>query len=72
MDSRTRSLVKALTWRGVALTVTATVAWIATGELEMAAAIGAADEAIKFVLYYLHERVWGQVAFGRPQEDYQI
>jgi len=65
-DSRTRSLVKALSWRIVALCVTAFVTYLVTGSYALAASVGLADSAIKIFAYYLHERTWENVNFGRP------
>jgi uncharacterized membrane protein len=42
-----------------------TVVWVVTGEAKFAAAIGAADAAVKIGLYYLHERAWNRSNFGR-------
>lgn len=59
--SRTRSLVKALTWRITATLTTTTIAYIVTGELGAAAIIGGIEFVLKFVLYYGHERAWNAV-----------
>jgi uncharacterized membrane protein len=72
-ESPSRSLAKALSWRLLATVITASLAWAITGEVRVAAAIGAADTALKLVVYYVHERVWARVAFGRPASpDYEI
>ena len=67
-DSRSRSLFKALSWRLVALTVTAAVAYAATESAAFALSIGLADSLIKIFAYYFHERAWENVEFGRPAE----
>lgn len=64
-DSRIRSIVKALTWRVIATTTTMSLAYIATGDLKLAGAIGAADVIIKLFFYYVHERAWGRIAWHR-------
>ena len=64
-ESHRRSLAKALSWRVTALIVTMAVAWVVTGDAKFAAAIGAADAAVKIGLYYLHERAWNRSNFGR-------
>lgn len=66
METRSRSLAKALTWRVAALVITMTVVWVVTGRAELAASIGLMDTAIKLVAYYGHERCWLKVGFGRP------
>lgn len=73
MESHTRTIVKSITWRFVALTITTTVAWVVTHKAEVAASIGVADTLIKLLAYYGHERVWLKVNFGRMKRpEYEI
>ncbi len=73
MDSHSRTIMKALSWRVIATCVTFTVALIITGELKFAAEIGLADTIIKLGAYYLHERTWMRVKFGTLKTpEYQI
>ena len=60
-SSRTRSLVKALTWRITATLTTAVIAYIVTGELNTAVIIGGLEFVLKFIMYYGHERAWNAV-----------
>lgn len=60
-SSRTRSLVKALTWRITATLTTAGIAYVVTGELKTAAMIGGIEFVLKFMTYYCHERAWNFV-----------
>lgn len=72
LESRLRSITKSLTWRAIALVTTTTVTWKATGRLDLAASVGLIDTAIKLGLFYLHERGWSRVTFGRQQPEYEI
>ncbi len=73
MDSHSRTIMKALSWRVIATCVTFTVAWIITHELKFAAEIGLIDTFIKLGAYYLHERTWMRVKFGTLKTpEYQI
>lgn len=73
MDAPIRSIAKALSWRILALLITASVVWAVTGELRLAAAIGVADTCVKLGVYYGHERVWNRVSMGRAKpRDCQI
>jgi uncharacterized membrane protein len=73
METHTRTIVKALTWRTWAFFITACIVWAITRRLEFAATIGLADTAVKLFAYYVHERVWLKVAFGkRPEVDFEI
>jgi len=60
-SSRTRSLAKALTWRITATLTTAGIAYVVTGERKTAEMIGGIEFILKFMTYYVHERVWNWV-----------
>ena len=64
-EFRSRSIAKALTWRAIATSTTMALAYIATGDLKIAGAIGVADVIIKLAFYYMHERAWGHIAWGK-------
>ena len=73
METRSRSIVKALTWRVTGLVITTTIVWVATRKMELAASGGIVDTAIKLGAYYVHERTWLKVAFGRAKPpEYEI
>ena len=58
MISKRRHLAKAVTWRIIASTVTALIAWWFGLPTKAVGLVFAADLVIKFILYYAHERVW--------------
>ena len=73
METRARSILKALTWRATALLITAGVVWLVTGKAKLAGEIALLDTLIKLGVYYAHERWWLKVSFGRPKApEYQI
>jgi len=73
METRSRSIAKALTWRIGGLVVTITVVWLVTGQVRLAASIGLADTLVKLLAYYIHERCWLKIRFGRARPpEYQI
>ncbi len=73
MDTPRRSFAKALSWRVFATVITAAIVYGATGELEFAASIGLADTAVKLGVYFLHERLWNRIPYGRVREpEYYI
>ena len=73
MDTRRRSLAKALSWRLFATLITMTVAYLLTAELRFALEIGALDTAAKIVVYFVHERIWDRIRYGKiDTPDYQI
>ncbi len=73
MESHFRSIVKAITWRAGGTVVTFAVVWILTRELELAAQIGVLDTAVKLGAFYVHERAWNRLSFGKKKPpEYQI
>ena len=62
--TKLRSLLKAISWRIVGTLDTMTLGWIITGSPIMGLKIGALELITKFVLYYIHERIWLQSKFG--------
>ncbi len=72
METHARTIIKSLTWRTGGLVITIATAWIITRKVELAASIGALDTVVKIAAFYLHERMWLKVRFGRlhkPEYD---
>ncbi len=63
-ESHFRSLLKAFSWRVVATSTTAVIAYFVTGEVKAAVIIGGIEFVVKFLIYYLHERVWQLIPRG--------
>ena len=65
LDHRRRSIAKAATWRVGGTAFTASVALMLTGSAETALGLGVIDITVKTVAFYVHERVWLRLGFGR-------
>lgn len=74
METRWRSLAKALSWRFIATFITSAIVWIMTGEGKFAATVGLIDTSVKLLVYFFHERIWIKIPFGqiKKREDYEI
>ena len=73
METHARTIIKSLTWRVGGMLLTVAMAWAITRKVEVAASIGAADTAVKLLAFYLHERLWLRIRFGRFRgPDYEI
>jgi len=73
MEHRKRSLCKTLSWRLFSFLLTVTIIYAYTKKLSQAISVGAGIDLVKMVLYYVHERIWNRVDFGRHEPtDYQI
>tara|TARA_R100001163_G_C4894247_1_gene85792 strand:+ start:128 stop:325 length:198 start_codon:yes stop_codon:yes gene_type:complete len=58
MEKNLRDWYKALSWRLIAMSITAIIALLVTGSYELAAGIAAADSLVKILAYVYHERLW--------------
>lgn len=64
-NSHLRSLAKAISWRVVGSLDTFILSMIVTGNGKYAISIASAEAVTKIALYYLHERAWRRVKWGR-------
>jgi uncharacterized membrane protein len=73
METKRRSLAKAISWRVFATLITTAVAYALTSEIRFAMEIGALDTGAKLLIYFAHERVWQRIPYGKlDSPDYQI
>ena len=64
-DTNLRSIIKALSWRLTGTIDTFIVSFFVTGELLIAGSIASIEILTKIVLFWMHERVWNNVKWGR-------
>ena len=69
-----RSIVKALSWRATGTADTILISFLITGEAKMAFSIGFVELFTKVFLYYVHERIWNRLSFGKVKgkQDFDI
>jgi uncharacterized membrane protein len=73
VESHARSIAKAVSYRVMSSLLIMAFAWLFTRQVGTALAIGAGDASLKICLFYLHERIWTRITFGRARPpDYQI
>lgn len=68
VGSKRRALLKAMTWRTIATSDTFIISYFVTGAISWAASIATLEVFTKTGLYYLHERGWQLVKFGRQKK----
>ena len=76
-ESHLRSLFKAVSWRCVGTLDTFAVSFVvlrlsgasdtSAEALKVSGGIAGVEIITKVALYYLHERAWARIAFGRPR-----
>lgn len=73
MESHTRSVAKAISYRAFGSVSTGFLFYFLSGDWRLSAGAGVADSIVKLGLYFLHERVWNHIDFGRPKApEYEI
>ena len=73
LETKSRSLAKAVSYRVFGSISTAAIAFWFIGDIKSALSVGGLDRGVKIVLYFIHERMWDHVPFGRQQPpDYEI
>jgi adenylylsulfate kinase len=69
VESHARSVVKAVSYRALGTLGTMAVVYLYTGRLSATFAVGGADLVIKLGLFFIHERLWSKVHWGKRQVE---
>jgi adenylylsulfate kinase len=73
MESHTRSIAKAVSYRIFGSLSTALIFYVLIGDAKLALGAGLLDTVVKVLLYFLHERMWNHIDFGRSKPpEYEI
>ena len=73
MDSNARSVAKAVSYRILGSIVTGIIVFAFSHDAKASLGVGIADMFLKIALYYLHERLWNHIPYGRPRPpEYEI
>ena len=67
-DKHYRSFIKAVSWRVTGSLDTLVISRLITGKWKWAFTIMSVELFTKIGLYYVHERVWENLRFGRIKE----
>ena len=62
--SQTRTILKTISWRIVGTLDTMALGWFLTGDPLLGLKIGGLELITKFILYYIHERIWLKNKYG--------
>jgi uncharacterized membrane protein len=73
-ESHSRSIAKAITYRAFGSLTTGLIFLFLNGSMKVALGAGVLDAVSKLVLYFLHERAWSFIPFGRKTSvpEYEI
>ena len=64
-EEHKRSALKTISWRIIATSTTMFLVYVFTGQWGLTAGVGIGDVLLKMIFYFLHERGWNRVKFGR-------
>jgi uncharacterized membrane protein len=74
VESHYRTIVKAISYRILGSTTTAPISFVPTGKGSLSLGAGALDMDLKIGAYFVHERIWNHINFGRCTKapEYEI
>ena len=66
-ESPRRSIVKTISWRLTGSGATFLISWLISNSFVVAGTIASVQLITNTILYYIHERVWNRIRWGRSQ-----
>lgn len=67
LEKHGRSLIKTVSWRIMATFTTMLIVFCFTRKVVLSIGVGVVEVVTKMVLYYLHERLWSGISWGRAK-----
>ena len=64
METKLRTIAKALTWQVIGLAVTGALAWFHTGSMLTAVSFALSTATSGLAFFFVHERLWARVRWG--------
>lgn len=64
-ETLTRSLSKTISWRIIIVITDFILIYLLTGRVELAAGFAGIKFIIAAIIYFLHERVWNSINWGK-------
>src|SRR6056297_1094735 len=71
-ESVWRGLLKAISYRVCGTTLTIIVTWAVSGSLHVGVVSGLSLMLVKVGGFYIHERMWNRIPFGRVADSVEI
>ncbi len=72
VETKRRTLVKAILWNVIGFTVMSLVGLLATGSAAVGGAMALANTVIGFLSYLVYERVWTRIDWGRRETRHHV
>lgn len=71
-ESRSRSLVKSLIYRILAIFGTGVMVWFITKDIKEVISTTIAIQVFLIILYYSNERIWNRIHWGREIKNKEV
>lgn len=65
METRRRSVLKAVIWNAIGFGMMSLVGFIATGSVAVGGTMAAVNAFLGLTMYIVYERVWAAIGWGR-------
>ena len=72
LETHARAWIKSVVWRMLGIVILGSISWIITKSWKEMSIITLLFHSIRVILYYLHERVWEKVRWGRVKHPLSI
>jgi uncharacterized membrane protein len=66
-ETHSRTVIKAVSWRVIASLTTMAIIYVLTREWVLTLGAGLVEASSKMLFYYLHERAWGKIGWGKQR-----
>jgi uncharacterized membrane protein len=64
-ESTSRSVAKTISWRVTVSIISFVISYWLTGSLELAGMLMASKVVVNSIWYFIHERLWNKINFGK-------
>ena len=65
LETHSRAWIKSIVWRILGILILGGISWLITKSWKEMSLITIIFHGIRVILYYLHERVWERIKWGR-------
>lgn len=66
-ETKKRSIVKAISWRMIALVAGSITTYVVLGDLKTSIKVMIWANIVSTIVYYVHERTWNNISYGRKK-----
>lgn len=68
MDTKTRSIIKTISWRITGTLCTFLISWVILDDIKTSSAIAIIQLTFNTIVFYFHERLWNIVKWGQDEQ----